>query len=183
MKQLWEYVDKINRANAFILFKAIFNEPKSFMTPVEGRSSEKKNRVRCFPNDELVSDVRNEKWDLVKVFCTQSFNKRVQYGVSFIKIHTNDETTANSAKLNVNDSPKVKPKCGEVLNLAENNAFSQFRMREDSSDSDKESGTPSALFQKHKETKNEEPSNAIPLSGKFKSTEIIREYFLFESCL
>lgn len=134
------------------------------MTPAEGRNSENKNRVRCFPNDELVSDVRNEKWNFVKILCTQPFNKHVQYGVSFIKIHTNDLTTSTANCRTMGLSPKVKPKLSETLDLPTDNPFSQFKMREDSSDSDKELGS---LFQKHKQTKNEKPSSTNALSCKF----------------
>lgn len=68
----------------------------SFMTPVESRSSQNVNKVRMFTKDQLSKPECDEKWDRIKIVCTQPFNKHVQYGLSFIKFHTSDkEAPAN----------------------------------------------------------------------------------------
>ena len=41
-----------------------------------------------FSNDKLNAEVAKEKWDIIKVLCTQPFNKNIKYGLSFITIHS-----------------------------------------------------------------------------------------------
>lgn len=60
----------------------------SFMTPLESRNGTNRNAVRMFGPDKLSSAVANEKWDRVKIVCTQPFNKTFDYGISFIKFHS-----------------------------------------------------------------------------------------------
>lgn len=143
------------------------------MTPLEGRSSENKNRVRCFAKDDLFP-VRDDKWDLVKLICTQPFNKHVQYGISFIKIHTNQATATESPVVRTTqiESPKAKVNCHDALKLPEHNVFSQFRFRQDSSDSDKEAETASSLFSKWKQTKTDASVESKAMSRKFFSSNI-----------
>lgn len=139
------------------------------MSPLEGRNSENKNRVRCFGKDDLLPDVRDEKWDLVKLVCTQPFNKHAQYGLGFVKIYTNQATATESPATQQmkNESPKAKVSCQDVLKLPENNVFSQFRFRQDSSDSDKESETSSSLFSKWKQIKSDDSTNSKAMSREF----------------
>lgn len=145
------------------------------MTITESRVSENPNRVRCFGKSALMPDVAEETWELVKVTCTQGFNKQIQFGLSFIKIYTADTVPASgsaspSVKPIVSASPKEKKSCDEALGLPQNSVFAQFRMRNDSSESDKESETASSLFSKWKKEKDspKKESNAHnPLSGRF----------------
>lgn len=60
----------------------------SFMTPTESRNGTNRNSVRMFGSDRLSKTTANEKWDRVKIVCTQPFNKTVTYGISFIKFHS-----------------------------------------------------------------------------------------------
>lgn len=129
----------------------------SFMTMPESRVLENPNRVRCFRKDDLMPDVSNEKWDLIKITCTQHFNKHVQYGVSFVKVHTADAMSTSataSPVVSVAKSPKEKKGCDEALELPKNSVFAQFKMRSDSSDSDKEAEQSSSLFSKWKHERN-----------------------------
>lgn len=142
------------------------------MTVVDSRNSDSPNRVRCFTKDALMPDVADEKWELVKVTCTQGFNKHVLFGLSFITIHTPDAVAPpSSPNVTVTASPKEKKSCDEVLGLPKNSAFAKFRMRLDSSDSnsDKEADTSSSLFSKWKKEKDSptKDSNAHNVSGKF----------------
>ena len=50
----------------------------SFMSPMESRNGQNAARVRMFATDKLNRDVAAQKWDRVKVVCTQPFNKRVK---------------------------------------------------------------------------------------------------------
>lgn len=124
----------------------------SFMTPVESRNSNTINRVRCFSEDALVSSVAAEKWDLVKVICTQPYNKHVQYGLAFVKIHgiaitspnISESSTISSSKTNDNEMKKL----------------GHFKLREDSSDSnDADSGS---LFSRWKQNRDQiKPSSSM----------------------
>lgn len=47
----------------------------SFMTPLESRNGTNRNTVRMFGVEKLSNAVSSEKWDRVKIVCTQPFNK------------------------------------------------------------------------------------------------------------
>lgn len=99
------------------------------------------NRVRCFAKNALISPVCDDKWDLIKVVCTQPFNKHVKYGLSFVKVHCVDEAPVNPT--------------GQKANyLSSATMFGRFKVREDSPDSDLDDGKPSStLFSKWREEK------------------------------
>ncbi|KAL4224049.1 positive regulation of DNA ligase [Mactra antiquata] len=59
----------------------------SFMTPMEARNGTNRNSVRMFDSSKLSATVVGQKWDRVKVVCTQPFNKTSTFGLSFIKFH------------------------------------------------------------------------------------------------
>nr|XP_039265212.1 DNA repair protein XRCC1-like [Styela clava] len=97
----------------------------SFMSPQESRQGSPPNRVRIFNKDKLTSDIASQKWDLVKVVCTQPFNKRSTYGLSFIKFHTTDDDIEEKepevpVKQKTNDGRKT---------------FGSFKIKEESDDS------------------------------------------------
>ena len=46
--------------------------------------------MRIFSADKLSAEAREKKWDRVKVVCTQPFNSRVKYGLSFLKLNEKD---------------------------------------------------------------------------------------------
>lgn len=119
---------------------------------MESRNSETINRVRCFAKQSLIESIANEKWNLIKILCTQPFNKHVQYGVSFIKIHT---TTDNTEK---DDSVKI-------LLPSTANLFGKFKVRSSSTDSQDDSNDnhSTSLFQRWKQSKNLE--NKPTLNG------------------
>lgn len=66
----------------------------SFMTPLESRQSQNVNKVRMFTKEHFSKPECDEKWDRIKVVCTQPFNKHVQYGLSFVNIHSSDDKVA-----------------------------------------------------------------------------------------
>jgi len=45
------------------------------MTPLEARSGSNRTAVRMFDSSKLSATVVKEKWDRVKIVCTQPFNK------------------------------------------------------------------------------------------------------------
>ncbi|KAH8396071.1 hypothetical protein KR222_002673 [Zaprionus bogoriensis] len=114
----------------------------SFMTPIESKNSSNVNRVRCFSSDALNAEVLPDKWKLVKIVCTQPFNKHVQYGLSFIKLH-------------VVAAAKPKPLVPERFMLG------QLKLREESPDSEPDAKGCSALFQRWKATRLEPEKPAV----------------------
>ncbi|XP_076438303.1 DNA repair protein XRCC1-like isoform X2 [Babylonia areolata] len=70
----------------------------SFMGPTDSRSGNNRNTVRMFTADKLSKAVASEKWDRVKIVCTQPFNKSSAYGLSFIKFHTGSDSSKPSPK-------------------------------------------------------------------------------------
>ena len=128
---------------------------------------ESPNRVRCFNKDALMPEVAEEKWELVKVTCTQGFNKHVLFGLSFITVHTPDAVTASESSP-TKASPKEKKSCDEALGLPKNSVFAKFRMRVDSSDSSDSSTAEasSSLFSKWKNEKDSPIKESTVHSGK-----------------
>ena len=47
----------------------------SFMSPADSRNNSNRNSVRIFGADKLSKTTASEKWDRVKIVCTQPFNK------------------------------------------------------------------------------------------------------------
>lgn len=141
------------------------------MTVPDCRNSESPNRVRCFAKDALMPDVLDETWDLIKITCKQTFNRHVQYGLSFVKVYTHDAIPSASASpmsAVCVASPKQQKSCDEILGLPKDSVFSRFKIRSDSSDSDKESEASSSLFSKWKQERDspKKASNGQSLSGK-----------------
>ena len=141
----------------------------SFMTITEARNGDRPNRVRCFPKDSpLIESVAKEKWDLVKIMCSQPFNNRIQYGLSFITLHTPEEIkndddspvkSVSVTKLKVEDSGEKKLK------------FGKFTLRANSdSDSDggkkKQSASP---FDRWKSSKSESKDNKVSIKDQVKA--------------
>lgn len=75
----------------------------SFMSPTESRNGTNTNRVRFFGSNQLVKATQQEKWDRVKIVCTQPYSKTIAYGITFIKFHSppdgSEEPTTSPAKL------------------------------------------------------------------------------------
>lgn len=113
----------------------------SFMTTMDSKNSTNTNRVRFFTKNVLIEPVCNESYDLIKIVCTQPFNKHVKFGLSFVKLHT-------PVDLDSEDNEKPKKECMQL---------GKFRMREDS-DSDSSS---SNLFSKWKKSKDSSVTKQI----------------------
>lgn len=104
------------------------------MTPIESRNSNNTNRVRCFNKEALVPSVADKKWTLVKIICTQPFNKHIQYGLSFIKVHiakSRPSTSAASEGSTINKKTEL-PESDKSISLH----IGKFKLREDSPDSE-----------------------------------------------
>lgn len=111
----------------------------SFQTPNESRNSENPNRVRCFNKSALVESNASQKWQLIKLICTQTFNSRVQYGISFVTVYTPEENKKDEAPA-AKDGDAAKKK-GGLMSL-----------RGESPDSDSDTNA-SSLFSRWKQAR------------------------------
>ncbi|XP_031709223.1 DNA repair protein XRCC1 isoform X1 [Anarrhichthys ocellatus] len=96
----------------------------SFMSPTESRNGTNMNRVRFFGPHQLQKSTAQEKWDRVKIVCSQPYSKNIAYGLAFVKFHSppdkSDPPPASSPKLtklgqfrvkdeSPSDSPSLQP--------------------------------------------------------------------------
>ncbi|ELT92521.1 hypothetical protein CAPTEDRAFT_181480 [Capitella teleta] len=111
----------------------------SFMNPLESRKGTNANRVRIFSAEKLNKSVMDEKWDRLKVVCTQPFNRNVQYGLTFIRLHSPpSEGDKKPASTSSNSSDAQKP------------TFGAFGMKAESRKDDIKAGSLFANKQKEK---------------------------------
>lgn len=69
----------------------------SFMSPMDCRQNTNLNRVRMFGSDKLSQALAKQKWDRIKVVCTQPFNRSIQYGLAFITLHSPGDPDAKGS--------------------------------------------------------------------------------------
>ncbi|KAM4601023.1 DNA repair protein XRCC1 [Polymixia lowei] len=94
----------------------------SFMSPTESRNGTNTNRVRFFGPGQLQKSAAQEKWDRVKIVCSQPYSKNIAYGVAFVKFHSppdkSDPPATTSPKLTKLGQFRVKdesPSAGPSL--------------------------------------------------------------------
>jgi len=110
----------------------------SFMSPAESKSFTNVNRVRMFGADKLSKPVAAQKWDRIKLVCTQPFNKNEQYGLSFINLHSPpDDTDGDTAEKAV-ASPSVTA----------SKRLGRFILKDDSDSEEKKVSSGSLFFKK-----------------------------------
>ncbi|XP_061633115.1 DNA repair protein XRCC1 isoform X1 [Phyllopteryx taeniolatus] len=85
----------------------------SFMTPTESRNGTNMSRVRFFGPGQLQKSTAQEKWDRVKIVCSQPYSKNIAYGLAFVKFHSPSDK---------NDPPVTSPKLTKL---------GQFRVKDD----------------------------------------------------
>lgn len=142
-------IDIGNESSAFIeLLVARSSDPSleynvllgasSFMSPMDARQGTNLNRVRMFGSEKLSQSIVKEKWDRVKVVCTQPFNKSIQYGLAFIKLHSPEDSSSKAGP-----SPKA--------------TLGSFQLKDEEDDADLAVG---AWFAKRKEKASVDPSTS-----------------------
>lgn len=142
------------------------------MSVTESKNSSNQNRVRFFDKSSLVESIASQKWDLVKILCTQPFNKHIQYGLSFVVLHTADEEKPKVKKTLVPERfLNQKP----VENKEQAKLFAgKFKLRENSPTS--ESDTAMGLFNRWKLKKaTPEPLTAVSIREASNNPELMRE--------
>lgn len=125
------------------------------MTPTESKNSTNFNRVICFNSEVMVPNVALENWSLIKITCTQPFNKHVQYGLSFVKLRIAAGSSMNREK--ANESLKV-PVCSPPK--------LPLKFREVSPDSENDSPSSSGLFKRWKNSNRTTNDSAVSVKPK-----------------
>ncbi|ROT64457.1 hypothetical protein C7M84_017606 [Penaeus vannamei] len=64
----------------------------ALMTPAEWRAGKNSKTVRMFKKEDLDQHAVKEKWDRVRIICTQPFRKDAQFGLALFCLHTTDES-------------------------------------------------------------------------------------------
>uniref|UniRef100_A0AAG5D003 BRCT domain-containing protein n=1 Tax=Anopheles atroparvus TaxID=41427 RepID=A0AAG5D003_ANOAO len=123
-----------------------------FMNPVESRNSTSPNRVQFFNKSVLIPSTSEEKWDLVKIVCSQPFNARVKYGLTFVALHTTSAERKDKSLVPDRFQKQIREEA-EKGNAANVVSFGRFKLREDSPDSDEGNvaGGSSDMFTRWKE--------------------------------
>ncbi|XP_061389970.1 DNA repair protein XRCC1-like [Musca vetustissima] len=141
----------------------------SFMTPIESKNSNNSNRVRCFGTEALVPSVAEKNWSLIKIICTQPFNKHVQYGLSFIKVQVAPNNTTKSSGL----VPGAKIIGTEVQSKPSSIQIGKFKLREDSPDSENDGS--SSLFSRWKTNKDKNEQSTAAAIRNATNVSIIKQ--------
>ncbi|KAM4567472.1 DNA repair protein XRCC1 isoform 1-T2 [Fundulus diaphanus] len=120
----------------------------SFMSPTESRNGTNTNRVRFFGPNQLQKSTSQEKWDRVKIVCTQPYSKNIAYGLAFVKFHSPPDK---------NDPPTSSPKLTKL---------GQFRVKDESPSSGPSLQPGSLFFSRDSATKPSTSLKASPPSDK-----------------
>lgn len=136
----------------------------SFMTISEARTMDRPNRVRCFPQDgSLIESVAKEKWDLVKIMCTQPFNNRVQYGLSFVTLHTpseeNKKPESLGTQVKADNSAEKKSKFGKYM----------LKVHSGSDSDDGKNNQPPSAFERWKKSKSDSKDDKPTIKDQVKA--------------
>lgn len=83
----------------------------SFMSPAEAKTRSAQNRVRIFKADRLARSLVEEKWDRIRVVCSQPFMRNENYGIAFIRFYS----VESDAQQSTGTPAKQKTLAGFVL--------------------------------------------------------------------
>ncbi|XP_028160481.1 DNA repair protein XRCC1-like [Ostrinia furnacalis] len=64
-----------------------------FLSPAESRKDAGVERVRSFSGSQLAA-ARAQRWDRVRLVCSQPYNKHCKYGLSFVHISEPEDSSA-----------------------------------------------------------------------------------------
>ncbi|KAL0828796.1 hypothetical protein ABMA28_003709 [Loxostege sticticalis] len=113
-----------------------------FLTPAESRKNTGAERVRSFSAEQL-SAARDQRWDRVRVVCSQPYNKHCKYGLNFVHISEPEGSTSATAPAATAapvpaaaPAPAIAPAVSALLGDAGSSSDDEFR--------------PGELFAKHK---------------------------------
>ncbi|KAM9852294.1 DNA repair protein XRCC1 [Aulostomus maculatus] len=121
----------------------------SFMSPTESRNGTNMNRVRFFGPSQLQKSTAQEKWDRVKLVCSQPYSKNIAYGLAFVTFHSPPDKN--------DPPPPTSPKLTKL---------GQFRVKEDSPSSGSSLQPGSLFFNRDTSTKSSASLKVSPKNEK-----------------
>ncbi|XP_072517885.1 protein XNDC1N isoform X2 [Salminus brasiliensis] len=65
----------------------------TLMSPADSRQGKGRQGVRMFKKADFLPQAAKESWDRLRLTCTQPFNKKSQFGLSFLRLRTAEEQT------------------------------------------------------------------------------------------
>lgn len=103
------YVDVGNCGSAFLQIDVgrsswPLNQPyltllpaASLMAPADAKLDKNRSGVRMFKEGDFLASALGEKWDRIRLLCSQPFNKHAQFGLTFVQIRTPAEAEGSKA--------------------------------------------------------------------------------------
>ncbi|XP_042314051.1 putative short transient receptor potential channel 2-like protein isoform X2 [Sceloporus undulatus] len=64
----------------------------ALMVPGDAKLDKNRSGVRMFKEGDFLASALAEKWDRIRLTCSQPFNRRAQFGLAFIQIRTPQDT-------------------------------------------------------------------------------------------
>uniref|UniRef100_A0A8C7E1W2 XRCC1 N-terminal domain containing 1, N-terminal like n=1 Tax=Naja naja TaxID=35670 RepID=A0A8C7E1W2_NAJNA len=64
----------------------------TLMMPADAKQDRNRSGVRMFKEGDLLASALAEKWDRVRLTCSQPFHRHAQFGLAFIRIRTPEDT-------------------------------------------------------------------------------------------
>ncbi|KAL4608518.1 short transient receptor potential channel 2-like [Arapaima gigas] len=87
----------------------------TFMTPADSRQGTGRTGVRMFKKADFMSTAAESAWDRMRITCAQPFNRRTQFGLSFLRIRSPQDEREGGAE--DPDQPAVAQKTPEQMTL------------------------------------------------------------------
>ncbi|XP_070799791.1 protein XNDC1N [Pituophis catenifer annectens] len=88
----------------------------TLMMPADAKQDRNRSGVRMFKEGDLLASALAEKWDRVRLTCSQPFNRHAQFGLAFIHIRTPEDSEERrgdpAAPSPCQASPESAPKPG-----------------------------------------------------------------------
>ncbi|XP_071995361.1 protein XNDC1N isoform X1 [Engystomops pustulosus] len=115
------YIDIGNSGSAFIQIdvgRSIWPVDRGFttllptttlMSPADSRAMKNHRGVRMFKEGDFLEEAAGEKWDRLRVSCSQPFNKQEQFGLMFIRIRSTPSTEEEKEQRALQGSSPVSP--------------------------------------------------------------------------
>ncbi|KAI1903447.1 hypothetical protein AGOR_G00027290 [Albula goreensis] len=69
----------------------------TLMSPADSKQDKGRTGVRMFKRGDFLSTGADEPWDRIRVTCRQPFNRRAQFGLSFLRIRSPEEEDGGRA--------------------------------------------------------------------------------------
>ncbi|KAH9282730.1 DNA repair protein XRCC1 [Echinococcus granulosus] len=87
----------------------------SLMSPADAKKGVSLNRVRIFSSSELTPSISCQKWDILRVNCTQPFNTEFQYGLAFIRFYRTPDVVDVIPTAATEEGGNSSKECDELL--------------------------------------------------------------------